>query len=59
MTVTNELINYINDDDVAQAQRAPEGHLITVERHAVLLGSTLAWLRASSLEDSATRADAK
>ena len=33
--------------------------LITVERHAVLLGSTLTWLRASSLEDSATRADAK
>ena len=33
--------------------------LITVERHAELLGSTLAWLRASSLEDSATRADLK
>ena len=33
--------------------------IVTVEHHAKLFGSTLAWLRAAAPEDSATRLDAK
>ena len=57
----NDLFLYICD---SQGGGAPccigtDTMLITVELHTKLLGSTLAWLRASSLEDSATRADSK
>jgi hypothetical protein len=57
----NDLFVYVTDDQDggAPSSMANDTLVVTAERHNQLFGSTLAWLRASALENSAIRADSK